>query len=134
MSKDLPILKFHLKPRESRSFEHEGVHYKLGLDLFSEHDHKKNPLYYYPVPIEEADPNLWVVWIEDDTKDEFKYKSPTAGDIQANLFVCRTNVDVLCKKLKHVLRVWIYHEDKGLREEFSEKMQFQSKEKIRFTP
>ncbi len=129
MAKDLPFLKFNLKPGERRAFEHEGVHYTVGLDLFSEHDHEKYPLYYYPKPIEEENPNLFVLWIEDDANDMFRYNSPYTGSIEGSWFVCRFNVDLVCNKLKKSVRVWVYPQWKKFRQEFAEKMSQRRKPK-----
>ena len=102
MSKDLPFLKFNLKPGERRDFEHEGVRYTVGLALFGEHNHAKYPLYYYPTPIEEENSKLFVIWIEDDSGDSFRYNSPYAGSIKVSWLVCRFNVDLLCNNSKKV--------------------------------
>lgn len=122
MSKDLPFLKFNLKPGEQRSFEHEAVHYTVGLDLFSRHDHETRPLYYYPVPILEEDPNLFVLWVEDDAGDDWAYRSPDAGSVTGSLVLCRFNVDLACKKSNDFVTISVFNQKKEARSTFKEGM------------
>ncbi len=126
MPNDQVLFEFKLKPGERHYFEYKEVHYTIGVDLFAKHDHEKRPLYYYPIPISEEDPDLFVVWIEDDAKDEYAYHSPDAGSIKGSLFICRFNVDVACTKQEEAVYTSVYEANKQTRKDFSERMKSDS--------
>ncbi len=101
------LIEFDLQLGEQKKFTgKKGETYSISATLFSEHDHRSKPLYYYhPEKISENDPKQVVLCVEDDLEDA-NYTSPYSGTIEGTFDVFRKDYifgcDLTADRIVHV--------------------------------
>ncbi len=90
--------KFKLKPGEMKSIETAGKTYQISCDLFTNHDHKKKPIYYYHDKMKDED---FVATVEGN--DCPPYDSPYSNTVDAYWSVFREKTVIhFAKKQGHL--------------------------------